>query len=133
MLLSRVCFQRALFIASMVFTIGAMFQPASSYAFSLDVGGEATNASVVGNDVNLIETVGAIINVALGLLGVITVVIILIGGFKSMTAGGNEESETEARKFIFSGFAGLALVLAAYGIAKFVVSRLGEATDMSGF
>lgn len=74
------------------------------------------------------ETVSSIINVALGLLGIVAVVIILIGGFEWMTAGGNEEKTGEAKQRIFAGVIGLAIILSAYAIAKFVVSSLTTAT-----
>jgi len=74
------------------------------------------------------ETVSSIINVALGLLGIVAVVIILIGGFEWMTAGGNEEKTGEAKQRIFAGVIGLAIILSAYAIAKFVVGSLVNAT-----
>lgn len=73
-------------------------------------------------------TIAQIINVALGLLGIIAVVIILIGGFEWMTAGGNEEGTTKAKGRIFAGIIGLAIVLSAYAIAKFVIDHLAKAT-----
>ena len=77
---------------------------------------------------SLIGTITSLINVALGLLGVIAVVIILIGGFKWMTAGGNEDKVGEARKMIFAGIIGLAIILSAWAIAKFVITSLSQAT-----
>ena len=74
------------------------------------------------------ETVAAIINVALGLLGIVAVVIIVAGGFLWMTAGGNEEKLDKARKMIFSGIIGLAIILSAYAIARFVIDKLVAAT-----
>ena len=74
------------------------------------------------------ETVARIINVALGLLGIVAVVIILIGGFEWMTAGGNEEKTGEARNRIFAGIIGLAIILSAYAIAQFVINSLVSAT-----
>lgn len=74
-------------------------------------------------------TIASIINVALGLLGIVAVVIVLVGGFKWMTAGGNDEKVTEARKLIFAGIIGLAIILSAYAIAKFVLSQLYSATE----
>lgn len=73
-------------------------------------------------------TVGKLINVALSLLGVIAVVIILAGGFKWMTAGGNDDKVAEARKMIFSGIIGLAIILSSWAIALFVLNRLRDAT-----
>jgi len=81
----------------------------------------------LGNE-NLNVTLARIINVALSLLGIIAVVIILIGGFRWMTAGGNDEKVTEARKWIFSGIIGLAIVLSAWAIARFVLQQLSTAT-----
>src|SRR4051812_12438581 len=45
------------------------------------------------NDIRL--TIASIIRVAMGLLGIVAVVIILIGGFTWMTAGGNDEKVGE--------------------------------------
>ncbi|MEK7189898.1 MAG: pilin [Patescibacteria group bacterium] len=73
-------------------------------------------------------TVASIINVALGLLGIVAVVIILIGGFEWMTAGGNEEKTGEARNRIFAGIIGLAIILSAYALAQFVINSLQTAT-----
>lgn len=72
------------------------------------------------------ETVGNIINVVLGILGIIAVVIILAGGFKWMTAGGNEDKVGEARKMIIQGVIGLVVVFAAWGIASFVIDQISK-------
>lgn len=69
-----------------------------------------------------------VINAILGFLGIIAVVIILLGGFKWMTAGGNEDKVDEAKKLIKSGIIGLVIILAAWGIASFVISSLLSAT-----
>lgn len=74
------------------------------------------------------ETIASIIKVAMGLLGIVAVVIILIGGFTWMTAGGNEEKVGEAKKWIFAGVIGLAIILSAYALATFVINSLTAAT-----
>ena len=81
---------------------------------------------------SLQETVAQLINVALSMLGMIAVVIVLIGGFKWMTAGGNEEKVGEARKLIFAGIVGMAIILSAWAIARFVLVQLSTATDVRG-
>lgn len=73
-----------------------------------------------------------VINIILGFLGIIAVIIILIGGFKWMTAGGNEDKVSEARKLIVAGVIGLVIILASYGIATFVLSSLINATNANG-
>jgi hypothetical protein len=69
-----------------------------------------------------------IINLALGFLGIIAVVIILLGGFKWMTAGGNEEKTSEAKKLLGAGIIGLVIVLMAWGIASYLITNLSDAT-----
>jgi len=75
--------------------------------------------------------IGRIINLALGFLGVIAVGIILIGGFKWMTAGGNEEKTTEARQLIVAGVIGLLIILASWAIATFLISSLNTAINVN--
>ncbi|PIT87036.1 MAG: hypothetical protein COU31_05110 [Candidatus Magasanikbacteria bacterium CG10_big_fil_rev_8_21_14_0_10_40_10] len=74
------------------------------------------------------DTVASIIRVALGLLGIVAVVIIIIGGFTWMTAGGNDEKVGQAKKWIFSGVIGLAIILSAYALASWVIDQLINAT-----
>jgi hypothetical protein len=74
------------------------------------------------------EIVGSIINVALGFLGVIAVAIILMGGFKWMTAGGNEEKVSEAKKLLGAGVIGLAIVLSAWAVSTFIIDAIYGAT-----
>jgi len=72
--------------------------------------------------------VGRIINLALTFLGVIAVVIILMGGFKWMTAGGNEDKVSEAKKLLGAGVIGLVIVLAAWALATFIINSIYNAT-----
>lgn len=78
------------------------------------------------NDPRLI--VSKIISIAISFLGLIAVIIVLIGGFKWMTAGGNEDQVAEAKKWMYSGIIGLLIILASYGIAYFVLNQIMRAT-----
>jgi hypothetical protein len=71
--------------------------------------------------------IGRVINLALGFLGVIAVGIILLGGFKWMTAGGNEEKTGEAKKLLGAGVIGLIIILASWAIATYVINSLNTA------
>ena len=64
------------------------------------------------------------INYALTFLGLIAVIIILIGGFKWMTSGGNEEKTTAARKLLVAGVVGLVIVLISWGLASWLISTI---------
>ncbi|MSU75161.1 MAG: hypothetical protein EXS55_01460 [Candidatus Magasanikbacteria bacterium] len=69
--------------------------------------------------------IARIIRIALGLLGIVLLVIILYGGFLWMTAGGNEEQIGQAKKVMTNGVIGLAIILSAYSIVLFIMRMLG--------
>lgn len=93
-----------------------------------DLGVGAIGGSIKLGSGDVRQTAARIINVALGFLGIIAVVIVLLGGFKYMIAGGNEDKTAEARKLIVSGIIGLAIILSAWAITSFVISNLVTAT-----
>jgi hypothetical protein len=77
---------------------------------------------------DLKSTISAVLNVLLGFLGIIAVIVILLGGFKWMTAGGNEDKVGEAKKLLGAGIIGLVIILAAYAIATYVIKTISGAT-----
>ncbi len=68
------------------------------------------------------------IKIFLGFLGIIFVVLILWAGYKWMTAAGNEDKITEAKKQLQAAVIGLIIILMAYSVTKFVTCRMTEAT-----
>ncbi|OGY91967.1 MAG: hypothetical protein A3H70_01090 [Candidatus Komeilibacteria bacterium RIFCSPLOWO2_02_FULL_48_11] len=86
----------------------------------------------LGQTSDLKGTVAQIINIILGFLGVVAVLIILLAGFKWMTAAGNEEQVRSARQMLVQAVSGLAIVFAAWVIASFVINSLKDATDAGG-
>ena len=115
--------------AILLFLLGLVVMPQAVSALDADdLGlGYATATGLTSTDIR--ETAARIINVALGLLGIIAVIIILVGGFKWMTAGGNEEKVGEAKKLISAGVIGLVIIITAYAIAAFVINSLITATS----
>jgi len=71
----------------------------------------------------------SVINLILGFLGIIALILVLVSGFKYMVSGGNEDVANAAKKILYSGIIGLILVLASYGIARFLISSLYKATS----
>jgi len=67
---------------------------------------------------------GRIINFALTFLGLIAVAIILYGGFKWMTAAGNEDQVGEAKKLLGAGVIGLLIILAAWALSTFLIAQI---------
>ena len=77
------------------------------------------------------ETIGGVINIMLGFLGILTTLIILFGGFKWMTSYGSTEKVDEAKKLIGAGVVGLVIVLTAYAVSRFVLSELYNQTVLT--
>ena len=112
-------------------TVGLLVLPLATRAaldptLGLNNGNVGTTTGMGTKDIR--QTIAAIINVALSLLGIIVLVIIIYGGFLWMTAGGNDDRVGEAKKWIFGGIIGLVIILSAYAIASFVISNLVTAT-----
>ena len=93
-----------------------------------------TNESGVGTELGLgnkdpRDIAAQVIKIILAFLGIIAVIIILLGGFKWMTAGGNEDKVGEAKKLITAGIIGLVIIVAAFAIATFVLNSLINAVN----
>lgn len=81
-----------------------------------------------------VTVVAKIIRVILSLLGVITLGVIIFGGFLWMTSSGSEEAVDKAKKTIANGVIGLTITLSAFAITQFVMSSLSNATGtQTGF
>lgn len=115
---------------AMIATLFALPSTSDATRATLDLWGgqetNVTNALGLGTK-DIRTTIAAIINVALGLLGIVAVVIVLLGGFKWMTAGGEQGKVDEAKKLITQGIVGLAIIMSAYAIAQFVITSLENA------
>jgi hypothetical protein len=112
-------------IVGLLSAVGALVVTKTAYAVSFY---DPSNTLGLGS-ADLQETVIAIIQWILGLLGLVAVIMILIGGFKWMTAGGNEEKIESAKKLLTSAIIGLVIVLLAWAI---VIFALGVLQNTSG-
>ena len=77
-------------------------------------------------------TIGIILNSALSLVGIAFVIIIMYGGWNWLTAAGNEEEITKAKKWIVNGSIGLVVILASYVLSNFILSAILSAQGFSG-
>ncbi len=69
-----------------------------------------------------------LINWVLGILALIAVILVLIGGFRWMTAAGNEEKVDGAKKLLIAAVIGLVIIMAAWGISLYAIDILAGAT-----
>lgn len=115
------------FALAMAVTVPLQASATSTLDVNADLGLGYGAATGLGNT-DVRTTIAKIIRVAMSMLGIVAVVIVLIGGFKWMTAGGNDDQVGEAKKWIFSGVIGLVIILSAYALASFVLNQLVTAT-----
>ena len=68
-------------------------------------------------------TIGNIVNILSMIVGIVAVVMIIIGGFKYVTSGGDSGSITSAKHTIIYAIVGLIIVALAQVIVRFVLSK----------
>ncbi len=73
---------------------------------------------------DVFSTVGTLISVALGLLGMIFIILILVAGFNWMTAAGDEEKIKKAGSMIRAAVIGLLIVVSAFAIWTFISTMI---------
>ncbi|USN53417.1 MAG: hypothetical protein H6760_04660 [Candidatus Nomurabacteria bacterium] len=89
---------------------------------------ENIGGSVGLGTADLKDTVINIIQWVLGILALVAVVMIIIGGFQWMTAGGNDEKVEKAKKIISAAVIGLIIILLAWAIVIFVANTTANVT-----
>ena len=65
-----------------------------------------------------------VINILSAIVGVVAVIMIIVGGFRYITSGGNDASVTGAKNTILYAIIGLVIVALAQIIVHFVISRI---------
>ena len=112
-------------LLSLVFVLSIIVLPGAILAAGTpDVGITQVESSGLnlGNQ-SPMKTATTLINTAMMFLGLIAVCIILLAGFKWMTAGGSEDKITEAKKLMSAGVVGIVIILSAWGIASWVLAQ----------
>lgn len=91
--------------------------------------GSTSTLDTVGAETGLTATdlptlIGNLINVVLGLLGIVFVVLIIYGGVLWMTAAGGTEQIKKAKAILINSIVGLVITVAAYAISAYVISAI---------
>ena len=93
-------------------------------------GGQKT---VIGEELGLGESdprivVANVIRVAMGFLAIIAIALIMYAGWIWMTASGNTEQISKAKKILTAAAIGLIIIFSAFAIATFVMDKLLDST-----
>ncbi|MBI2436596.1 MAG: hypothetical protein HYV41_02535 [Candidatus Magasanikbacteria bacterium] len=117
----------AVFVYSYIVPIGFA---SITYAQDADTfGAKPIQETIVLSGMDIRVIVVRIINVALGLLGIITLGLILYAGFLIMTSGGEENKVTQGKKILMQATIGLAIILSAFAIVQFIFKMLTGGGD----
>lgn len=84
------------------------------------------------SSVSLPVAIARIIRTIISLLGIVAVGFIIYGGFLWMASGGEATKVEKAQKTLINAVIGLAIVLASFAIAQFIISRLVTAVGGGG-
>ncbi|MFH1047914.1 MAG: hypothetical protein V1738_06450 [Patescibacteria group bacterium] len=118
----------ALLLFPVLMPISASAESTDTYTNSLKEVGEAAYGEVDSDPDQLPQMIGRIINVALGLLGMVLLVLIIYGGFLWMTAQGNSDQVDKAKQIMTNAVIGLVIIMASYAIANFVFDAILRST-----
>lgn len=82
----------------------------------------AATSSDATDQINSI--VHTIVNLLSAIVGIVAVIMIIVGGFRYITSGGNDASVTSAKNTILYAIIGLVVVALAQVIVRFTLSKL---------
>lgn len=85
----------------------------------VNLGGGTCNA----NSADLTNVIGVIVNVLSIIAGVAAVIMLILGGLKYVTSGGDSSSTASAKNTIIYAIVGLIVVALAQAIVRFVLGR----------
>lgn len=75
------------------------------------------------DDIPLI--IGRVISAVLGIVGSLSLLMFVYGGFTWMTAAGNEQNITKGKNIVIWATVGIFIVFFSYALIKFLFSSLG--------
>lgn len=114
------------FALQLVLVVGFAFYPAETQATTfdpqIDIG--AGVSEIGANSIG--QYIKAIYNYAIGVVGILATVVMMIGGIVWITAGGNQTRISEAKAWIGASLTGLVLALASYTLLSMINPNLVE-------
>ncbi len=122
-------------VAALAVVLGGVFAtvtpvfaaPANSNTKGVTQFIDDTNAGEAGFKTangDLQDTIFSVINFALGAIGVLSVVMVIFGGFQYTISAGDSGKVTKAKNTILYGVIGLVIAMLAWAIVNFVITKV---------
>lgn len=118
-------------IVSIFITIATTLSLASGQVMALTVQEGAEAARAEGMPAELIGADGVFTrftNIALYVVGAISVIMLIWGGLRYITSGGDSKKVTDAKNTVLYAIIGLIIAVLAYAIINFVLTTIDSAT-----
>jgi hypothetical protein len=106
---------------------GMLSQPVSAVNFNSGAAGGASSAQGAGQPSDLFGNGGIfqkITNIALYLIGAISVLMLIYGGIRYTISGGDSKNVTAAKNTILYAIVGIVVAILAFAIVNFVITSL---------
>ncbi|MBU1446344.1 hypothetical protein KKD70_03720, partial [Patescibacteria group bacterium] len=78
---------------------------------------------------NLRDFIVNAVNFGLGFLGLIALIVVIYGGFRYVTAAGEDEGVTKGKQSIMYAMIGIVIILVSYALVNTVIKGVGKGTD----
>ena len=106
-----------------VMTSTSVFAQTADCTDSIECGVNAAGDGLK-NKSSLESVVRSVINTMLFLIGIISVIMLIVGGIRYVISGGNQSQVEGARNTILYAIIGLVVAFVAWGIVNFVIRAL---------
>ena len=124
--------QQILLAGIMMFSMGTLAIGATTPSYADGAAEALKGAKTVntgGSNTGSVEQIAkTITNVLLFLIGVISVIMIVIGGIKYTTSNGDSNRVTAAKNTIMYAIIGIIVAILAYAVVNFVLTSLAPGT-----
>lgn len=101
---------------------GAMLMAGTAFANDAAQNGiDAAQGDLTSNTLG--SQVASVTNLLIYIIGIVSVIMLIIGGFRYVLSGGNEKGTQAAKDTILYAIIGVVVALLAYSIMNFVISK----------
>ena len=119
-------------LALPVIAFGVTTLVADSASAQLNLESGINSAKGTGTPDNVTEDDGLIkkvVNLLLWAIGIVSVIMIIIGGIRYATSNGDSNQVTAAKNTIMYAVIGLVIAIFAYAIVNFVLTQMGVGSE----
>lgn len=114
-----------------ILAVPNMAGAAESNVFNANNTGTQIETQTGLGNTNVSNATATVVNMIIGLLGIIALILIFYGAFTWMTAGGNEDNISKAKNIIVAAAVGLLIVFLSAAIARYLLEQTGNVTGVN--